>query len=60
MQKPKELKLPIKFHSGYFFDADGRMIAQMRGWGWMQYLDNAEDLQDNIGEWIAQKINNQI
>lgn len=58
MEKPKEVKLPIKFYGGYFHDADGHMIAQMRGWGWIQYLENAEELQDSIGEWIAWKINN--
>lgn len=60
MEKPKELKLPIKFDKlgGYFFDAAGHMIAMMRGWGWIQYKENPEELQDSIGEYIAHCVNN--
>lgn len=60
-KKPEELKLPIKFDKigGYFFDADNRMIAQMRGWGWIQYKENPEQIQDEIGQYIADCVNNQ-
>jgi hypothetical protein len=59
MATPKEIKLPIRFDKmgGYFWDADNHMIAMMRGWGWIQYKDNPEELQDSIGEWIAECIN---
>lgn len=59
MLKPKELKLPVKFddYGGYFWDAEGRMIMNMRGWGWIQKLENAEEIQDSIGKYIEHCIN---
>lgn len=53
------LKAPIEYKHGYFYTADGKMIAQVRGWGWIQYKGDLEEtakLQDDIGEFIASAI----
>lgn len=62
----------VKFDSlgGYFFDEKSNMIAQIRGWGRIQYLfknedgsvdfQKAEKFQDEIGEWIADAINQKL
>ena len=54
------IKFPLRyddFGGGYFWDADDNMIAQVRGWGRLQYEPTAEAKQDFIGRWIADKLN---
>lgn len=62
-------KPPFKFDHGYIWDADGRMVAdnnldedgqilRVRGWGRISYLENAEALQDEVGEIIAIALSN--
>lgn len=57
-------KPPFKFMYGYIHDADGRVVAdnnvdadnqvlRVRGWGRISYMENAEALQDEVGEVIA-------
>jgi hypothetical protein len=61
-------KLPIKYPVSYsalgtyINDADDKMIADVRGWGWIQYLkvDDPELVQDNIGKFIAEAINEKL
>ena len=57
---------PFKFDRGYIFDADSRMVydnngmdtmGRVRGWGRIQYLPNPEELQDKVGEMIAEALN---
>lgn len=58
-------KPPFYFRLGYIFDADNRMVAddyedgaclRARGWGRIQYLPNPEQLQDTVGELIAEAL----
>lgn len=65
------LKPPFKAEDGYIFDSaepnrnmvadDGEIelgtIARLRGWGRLGYLDNGEQVQDAIGEVIAEALN---
>lgn len=55
---------PFKFMYGYIHDGDGRVVAdnnvgadnqvlRVRGWGRISYMENAEALQDEVGEVIA-------
>lgn len=59
----KVKSLPIKFPvtysplGTYIDDADGKMIADVRGWGWIQKLDNSEQVQDDIGQFIVDALN---
>jgi hypothetical protein len=62
----------VKFHeeSGTFFDEKNHHIADIRGWGHIQYLfknpDGTEDLpqaavfQDALGHFIAEAINEKL
>jgi hypothetical protein len=34
-------------------DAHGEKVLDVRGWGRIQYIDNAEKLQDAVGERVA-------
>ena len=71
-QKALELlKPPFKFECGYIFDSaknenmvcdDGGeielgAIARLRGWGRLGKLDDGEQVQDAIGEVIAEALN---
>lgn len=56
---------PFKYTSGYIFDANNEMVAdddsnafamQVRGWGRISYLDDAEKLQDTVGALLAEAL----
>lgn len=52
---------PIKFDpgSGYFFDQNNQMVAQVRAWGHLEneFGPDAELVQDTLGEMIATAFN---
>lgn len=60
-------KPPFKFKCGYIFDASGEMVAdddsvpehvaaRIRGWGRIQYLPSPGDLQDEVGQMVAEAL----
>ena len=58
-------KPPFKFERGFIFDADNNMVAdnpmedgisRVRGWGRISYMKNPEQLQDEVGEIIAEAL----
>jgi hypothetical protein len=57
-------KSPFRFDHGYIFDADNNMVAdqhetsicRVRGWGRIGSMANAEALQDEVGEVIAEAL----
>ena len=54
-------KPPFRHIHGYIYDADSCMVAddsalRVRGWGRIQYMDDAEALQDAAGELIAEAL----
>lgn len=53
------VKLPLKLDvmSRYMFDANNNMIAETRGWGWIQYKQQAETIQDTLGEMFIKSFN---
>lgn len=53
------IKLPVVYdpESQSVFDADNNQVTDIRGWGRIQYLSQAEERQDAIGEMIANSIN---
>jgi hypothetical protein len=58
----QEIKLPVYYDegSGSFFDQEGKRIADMRGWGWIQSgrtLEDAAKYQDELAQNIAAGIN---
>ena len=50
---------PVSFDedSQMIFDADGKHLLDIRGWGWIQYKTNGSEIQDSIGKYIAECIN---
>lgn len=62
------LKPPFKSHWGYIYDSGSHMVAddggpereghvlRIRGWGTISYLENPEQLQDKIGELVAEAL----
>jgi hypothetical protein len=61
-------KGPFNYHHGYIYDAAGQMIsdegrdaelkglARVRGWGRISSLPEAGELQDQVGELIAEAL----
>ena len=62
MKATDHIKTPVTYSSlgTYINGADGRMIADVRGWGWIQKLDNPMTTQDEIGMFIAEAINEKL
>jgi hypothetical protein len=62
----KVIKYPVKFEKGcgMFFDADDKHFADVRGWGYIQYLKvdgvKPEELQDELGLFIQNAINEKL
>jgi len=55
----KHIKFPVRYdqQGQLIWDADGHMICDIRGWGWIQSMPNGQKCQDAIGESIAELIN---
>ncbi len=58
-------KPPFRFHRGYIWDTDNKMVAdddaqdvalRVRGWGAISYKPDAEALQDEVGRLIAEAL----
>lgn len=56
-------KAPFRYECGFIWDANNSMVvdnfaenaaARIRGWGAIQYLPQAEELQDEVGKLIAE------
>ena len=61
----KDVKLPVRTDSYgmYIYDAESKMLAQIRGFGWMKQLvgeDKAHDLQKELAEFLVQRINRSL
>lgn len=56
---PSELPLPIRYDSmgQYFWGPNDEMVAMLRGWGRIQYEDDAETKQDEVGKYVASIVN---
>lgn len=55
------IKRPVKYDEyggGYIWDSEGMMVCDIRGWGKISKMEDAEERQDQIGEMIAHLINN--
>lgn len=53
------INFPVKYEpiGEMILDKENNMVCQIRGWGWIQYLENPEGRQDAIGNAIADFIN---
>jgi len=58
----KEIQLPVHTdkYGCYIFDAGGKMLAQVRGFGWIKQLvgeEKAPEIHLELAEWLVNKIN---
>ena len=52
------IKRPVTYDGiKYIFDADGKMLFEVRGWGWIQYEPNAEERQDKMAQEFCDAFN---
>ncbi len=53
------IKMPVRYdnYGQKIFDADNNLILDVRGFGRLQYLIGGAEIQDNIGEYVAECIN---
>ena len=56
-------KPPFRCARGYIYDKENQMVAdesghilRVRGWGRIGYMENPEQLQDAVGEIIAEAL----
>lgn len=52
-------KLPLSYdnHGQFIVDAEEKKVADVRGWGTLQYHKDAEQLQDTLGEMLVKAFN---
>lgn len=53
------LRLPVAYVPTAIFDAKGNNVVTIRGWGRLSKLPNGTEVQDRIGNEIAELINMQ-
>lgn len=56
----KAITFPLKHIMGGIWDSNSHHILDIRGWGFIQYLEGegkAEALQDAIGDWVVRALN---
>ena len=62
--KVEEWLVKVEATNNYIFSKDGYMVAEVRGWGTLQYKFNtaneAAKFQDEVGKFIADAINEKI
>lgn len=52
------IKLPVSYDKeGHIFDANGDKVADIRGWGHIQYMSHPVERLDQIGELICHLLN---
>ena len=62
------IKLPVRYiaEGQHIFDAENKMILEVRGWDWIQRLNkneigcNQSEYQNNLGEYIAKLLNENL
>lgn len=61
--RPTPCKLivgPVKGVMGTIYSAESDMLAQIRGWGRLQYFKDGDKLQDRIEAWVVEAINEKL
>ena len=62
MKRLNELKPPFKYddYGQSILNSENHKVLDVRGWGFIQYLDNAEELQDDFGRLVASLLNDKV
>jgi len=58
----KEVQLPVKTdgYGCYIYDDKGKVIAQVRGYGWIKTLvgdEKAHEVQKELAQWLVDRVN---
>lgn len=61
----KEVQLPVRTdrYGIYIYDDGGKVLAQVRGFGWMKRLvgeENARELQKELADFLVLRINQEF
>ena len=58
----KLIKYPVRYDplGQIIFDANTNHIADVRSWGRISYMENAEEKHDYMGQFIAEAINEKL
>lgn len=51
---------PVTSYCGMMHDAEGSHILDVRGWGRLQYFENAQQLNDSIEAWLVEAVNDRL
>lgn len=56
------IAFPVRYdeYGQKIMDAKNQMVADVRGWGRIQYMNDAEARQDEMGRFIADAINHRL
>ena len=56
------IKTPVKYEpmGQAIFDADFNRVCDVRGWGRISYMEDPEEKQDSMGQFIADAINEKL
>ena len=62
MDISNEIKLPVRTDGigCYIYDNTGRVIMQVRGYGWIKNLvgqDQAHEVQKEMAQWLCDRVN---
>lgn len=60
-----EIKLPVRTDTFgcYIFDSEGKMLAQVRGFGWIKNIvgeNSAHEVQKEMADWLVARINREV
>jgi len=58
----KEVQLPVKTdgYGAYIYDNKGKVIMQVRGYGWIKNLvgdEKAHEVQKELAQWLCDRVN---
>lgn len=58
IRNEKALVFPLKLNgSTWVSDQAGHHVLDIRGWGYLQYHEKGDQLQDGIAEWVVKTLN---
>lgn len=62
MDIKKQINLPVRTdrYGLYIYDNSGKVLAQVRGFGWLKALvgeEEAPEMQKELADWLVERIN---
>ena len=62
MKIKEVIDFPVRYddYGQQIWDSNNHLICDIRGWGRIQYMKDAEKIQDSVGQFICDAINRAI